>query len=436
MRVIKSLTKTIKFKTISSLLLFSLALLGTNNSFADRTYAVQAGDFLGKIVRKNYPASDDISKEQIIVAILRANPDAFRGGNIHYLKKVDKLILPLEEVIALIPHAEAASTIKEHYKFFKIKKTGTFPSIALPVLPQESSVVVADIDADEEKEEDNKDEEKPSEQEEKELDDTSALEDESISADEAPLDVEKIVETEDDASQPSDLKQDTNAIDQEAENKESRISELEKKKTEQDLTIDQLDSKIKDLEENISRAVAIPETEAETEPLPQEASTVRNDEVSDKEVPAEEAPLFVVEDKQDESQPDVVENNDGKDISPNEKTYVSRFLEKKSNLLFLLLPLLALVGLLFWRRKKYIPVTQDIPEKHNSTDDGSINVLKNHRPEMSDNDSEQDSAIKIDMARAYQDMGYSDAAKEILEEVLQEGSAQQKEMAQALLAVL
>ena len=40
------------------------------------------------------------------------------------------------------------------------------------------------------------------------------------------------------------------------------------------------------------------------------------------------------------------------------------------------------------------------------------------------------------MANAYQAMGYPEEAKEMLEEVIQEGTAQQKEMAESLLAVL
>ena len=40
---------------------------------------------------------------------------------------------------------------------------------------------------------------------------------------------------------------------------------------------------------------------------------------------------------------------------------------------------------------------------------------------------------KIDLARAYIDMGDADAAKDIAEEVLEKGDAEQKEAAQAIL---
>jgi spermidine/putrescine transport system substrate-binding protein len=113
------------------------------NSFADNLYNVQIGDFLGKIVAKNYPFRQRItSQQQIMVAILRANPTAFRGGNIHFLKAVDQLLLPAENSIALIPKDEAVKTIKEHLKFFKQKKTGDFPHIPLqtPVVKSEKKV--------------------------------------------------------------------------------------------------------------------------------------------------------------------------------------------------------------------------------------------------------------------------------------------------------
>jgi spermidine/putrescine transport system substrate-binding protein len=104
------------------------------NSFADSdsSYTVQAGDTLGKIVSKNYHFSQRVtSKQQIMVAILRANPKAFRGGNIHLLKKVEQLLLPTENTSALIRKDEAVKIIKEHYSFFKKKQTGNFPPIPL-----------------------------------------------------------------------------------------------------------------------------------------------------------------------------------------------------------------------------------------------------------------------------------------------------------------
>jgi spermidine/putrescine transport system substrate-binding protein len=139
-------SNTISYRRLILGLCFLLAISLSSNSFSDTTYAVKKGDFLGKIVSKNYPSKDRItSKQQIMVAILRANPDAFRGGNIHFLKRVDQLVLPSESSIVLIANKNAEKTIKKHYVFFKKRKTGNFPPIPLQrptteKLPQKTTV--------------------------------------------------------------------------------------------------------------------------------------------------------------------------------------------------------------------------------------------------------------------------------------------------------
>lgn len=58
-------------------------------------------------------------------------------------------------------------------------------------------------------------------------------------------------------------------------------------------------------------------------------------------------------------------------------------------------------------------------------------------PAAAEHDSHwQDVATKLDLAKAYQEMGDKDGAKEILDEVLREGDAKQQEDARALLASL
>lgn len=120
-----------------------LGLFISPASFADNIYKIQQGDFLGKIVSKSYPFNTRInSKQQIMVAILRANPNAFRGGNIHFLKKVSTLVLPAKNVIALIAKDEAITIVKAHYKFFKKKKTGNFPAIPLQYPAEKNTTLI------------------------------------------------------------------------------------------------------------------------------------------------------------------------------------------------------------------------------------------------------------------------------------------------------
>ncbi len=131
------------FKAIISGILFSMLLmvLLVSNSFASRSYGpVKENDFLGKIVDKSYPQSS-LNKNQIMVAILRANPTAFRGGNIHFLKQGATLILPSEHDIASITSAEASALIAKHLAFFKQGKTGHFvtPPLILTSVSKEES---------------------------------------------------------------------------------------------------------------------------------------------------------------------------------------------------------------------------------------------------------------------------------------------------------
>jgi len=86
---------------------------------------VSGSDTLGKIVSQNYPDSS-LSSKQIMTGILRANPEAFIGGNIHFLLRGATLHLPAEKLISTIKQAEAEKLINNHYQYFRRGKTGSF----------------------------------------------------------------------------------------------------------------------------------------------------------------------------------------------------------------------------------------------------------------------------------------------------------------------
>jgi spermidine/putrescine transport system substrate-binding protein len=117
-----------------SSLLFFLIFFVVLGSFANSSYDdPKLDNAFEKYLLKKYPlAKRVVTKQQIMVAILRANPTAFRGGNVYFFKKINQLIFPEESTIVLISQDEAVKTIKEHYKFFKQKKTGNFPPVPLP----------------------------------------------------------------------------------------------------------------------------------------------------------------------------------------------------------------------------------------------------------------------------------------------------------------
>lgn len=115
-----------------TLALFFLLLLLGSHACAETLYTLKKGDYLGKIVSENYPSKNrKTSRDQIMIAILRANPSAFRGGNVHFLKSVKTLKLPSEDIIATIPKSEASTQVQQHFISFQNKETGNYPVIPL-----------------------------------------------------------------------------------------------------------------------------------------------------------------------------------------------------------------------------------------------------------------------------------------------------------------
>lgn len=78
--------------------------------------AVKPGDTAGKIAARTKPAS--VSLDQMLVALLRSNPDAFIGGNVNRLKAGAVLDVPAGDQAEYIPAAEASRTIVAQSKDF------------------------------------------------------------------------------------------------------------------------------------------------------------------------------------------------------------------------------------------------------------------------------------------------------------------------------
>ena len=95
------------------------------NNNVERT--VKAAGTLTAIVNKNY-IDAGVSRNQIMVAILAANPHAFKGGNINYMLGGVDLRLPTADSIKNISEADARNLLKQHYSFFRKGKTGNLPA--------------------------------------------------------------------------------------------------------------------------------------------------------------------------------------------------------------------------------------------------------------------------------------------------------------------
>ena len=70
-----------------------------------KTVTVQAGDTAGRIASANKPS--EISLDQMLVALLRTNPDAFINGNVNRIKAGALIEIPTAEQAASVPTGEA-----------------------------------------------------------------------------------------------------------------------------------------------------------------------------------------------------------------------------------------------------------------------------------------------------------------------------------------
>ena len=93
---------------------------------------VQSGDTAGKIAAAHKPAT--ISLDQMLVALLRSNPDAFAGGNVNRLKAGAVLEVPDAEQAAAIASGEASRTViaqsRDFNEFRRRLAEGSTPTVA------------------------------------------------------------------------------------------------------------------------------------------------------------------------------------------------------------------------------------------------------------------------------------------------------------------
>lgn len=82
---------------------------GEKSASGDQQVRVSKGETAGRIAAAHKPA--DVTLEQMLVALLRANPDAFIDGNINRVRAGALLELPGASQAAAVPVAEARRTI-------------------------------------------------------------------------------------------------------------------------------------------------------------------------------------------------------------------------------------------------------------------------------------------------------------------------------------
>ncbi len=94
---------------------------------------VRAGDTAGRIAAANKPAT--ISLDQMLVTMLRTNPDAFAGGNVNRLRAGAVLNLPSEQQAGAVPAAEASQVLvaqSRDFNEFRRRLAEGLPASATP----------------------------------------------------------------------------------------------------------------------------------------------------------------------------------------------------------------------------------------------------------------------------------------------------------------
>lgn len=106
---------------------------------ADGDYKVQKGDTLGKIAGKLKPA--EVSLDMMLVALYRANPDAFNGNNMNRLKSGQILSVPDAAAVKATGAGEARGVVVAHaadFNAYRNKLAGQVASSAPDKAPEAS----------------------------------------------------------------------------------------------------------------------------------------------------------------------------------------------------------------------------------------------------------------------------------------------------------
>ena len=109
----------------------------------DRQVVVKAGDTAGKIAAATKPAN--VSLDQMLVALLRANPDAFIGANINRMKAGAVMDVPSAEQAGATPSREASQMIvaqSKDFNDFRRKLAGDAPTATVAAADRKATGTV------------------------------------------------------------------------------------------------------------------------------------------------------------------------------------------------------------------------------------------------------------------------------------------------------
>lgn len=118
------------------------ALCASNGASADTTVQVQDGDMASVLAFRLKPRGATI--EQMMVALLKHNPDAFIQGNVNLLRDGAVLHLPPAEEVFRTPADEARDTVQRHHKaFLSDLESAATPAPRAPTVPADTATKAA-----------------------------------------------------------------------------------------------------------------------------------------------------------------------------------------------------------------------------------------------------------------------------------------------------
>jgi len=373
-----------------------LSFLLVINASAETRYRVRYNDTLSHIVTRFYMPSR-YSRAQIMVAILAKNPKAFRDGNINYLLRGKRLILPNDAEISQTSRADARELISQHARFFRSGISGL--GLTAPSLNQGG------------------DKKKTIEVVEKQTQKISALEEES------------------------------NKLRKQLDN-------LVKQKQKRDKELKELEEKIKQysLKEKSIPQGSVEQIEKRNQKLKETNEILQKKLIESKSDLAENARSTMrLERKLSNLREEIDENKNAVASSATSSTAASGLTSddkggfaKLKDKFYWVLPLMLLAALLyllwlvarwFFARKKKVVEDYDDSDKDYATLIEEHDSLDYLNPENNNFEEESlEPSIKLDVARAYIEADDNDSALNILEEIMQEGTEEQVKEAKDILA--
>lgn len=114
---------------------------------ADGSITVQRGQTLSQIASV-VARGNQVSRDRAMIALLRANPEAFIRGNVNLLKQGAVLRMPGSDALAAVDAAEAAALVREHAAQWRQARTvpqpaGTVAAVAKAATTNASSPAAA-----------------------------------------------------------------------------------------------------------------------------------------------------------------------------------------------------------------------------------------------------------------------------------------------------